>query len=233
MRTTPRGPDSSAAEGIIDDLRRDVEVLWQYHRVGGALAASDVGIGLGSHDPEVATYTAELHLRGLFPRIVFTGANAPTTVERFPRGEAVHYRELALELGVPDAAILVEDAATNTGQNIEFTRDLLAEHAIRARSVTLISRPYQQRRAYATCRMRWPEVDVRCASRPESFDEHVARIGDPDRVISMLVGDTQRVTRYAELGFAITQPVPDEVRHAYERLVAAGYTSRLLADRTE
>jgi hypothetical protein len=55
--------------------------------------------GLGSHDLSVATHAAQLWKQGVFPRIVFTGANAPTTKARFPRGEAVHYREHALELG--------------------------------------------------------------------------------------------------------------------------------------
>jgi hypothetical protein len=50
------------------------------------LRPADVRIGLGGHDLGVATFTAELFHQGMFPRIVFTGANAPTTVERFPRG---------------------------------------------------------------------------------------------------------------------------------------------------
>jgi len=44
----------------------------------------------------------------------------------------------------------------------------------------------------------------------------------------MLVGDTQRIDVYAERGFSIPQRVPDDVRSAYTRLVAAGYTRRLL-----
>nr|WP_248628157.1 ElyC/SanA/YdcF family protein [Nonomuraea coxensis] len=32
--------------------------------------------------------------------------------------EAVHHREHARSLGVPDEAILVEPAATNTGENL-------------------------------------------------------------------------------------------------------------------
>lgn len=44
----------------------------------------------------------------------------------------------------------------------------------------------------------------------------------------MLVGDTQRIEVYAERGFAIPQEMPDEVRVAFGRLVAAGYTSRLV-----
>src|SRR5437588_8477125 len=128
------------------------------------LRTVDMAIGLGSHDLGVATFTAELFHRGLFPKIVFTGANAPTTVARFPRGEAVHYREHAIELGVPDDAILVEPNATNTGENIEFTRALLAERGISVHSVLLVSRPYQQRRAYATCKKLWPDIEIRCAS---------------------------------------------------------------------
>ncbi|MGW0516784.1 YdcF family protein [Crossiella sp. NPDC003009] len=192
------------------------------------IRATDIGIGLGSHDLGVATFTAELYQRGMFPLIVFTGANAPTTIERFPRGEAVHYREHALELGVPDEAILVEPEATNTGANIELTRNLLADKGINVQSITLISRPYQQRRAFATCRKLWPEVEVRCASRPLPMDDYVASIGDADRVINMLVGDTQRVAEYAKRGFAIHQDVPAEVETAYQRLVDAGYTSRLI-----
>ncbi|WP_425549371.1 YdcF family protein [Actinomadura miaoliensis] len=196
--------------------------------MGHGVRRCDVAIGLGSHDLGVATYAAELYHRGMVPLVVFTGANAPTTVGRFPRGEAVHYREHALALGVPDEAILVEPEATNTGQNIALTRRLLDGRGIEVRSALLISRPYQQRRAYATAKKVWPELEVVCASRPLSLDEYVRGIGDADRVINMLVGDTQRVWVYAERGFAIAQDVPAEVLGAYERLVAAGFTSRVV-----
>ncbi|MFF2557077.1 YdcF family protein [Nocardia sp. NPDC058058] len=192
----------------------------------------DLGIGLGSHDPDVPVYTTELYHRGLFPTIVFTGANAPGTVEAFPRGEAVHFRDRALELGVPDSAILVEPEATNTGENIDFTRALIEEHTALGpiRTVLLISRPYQQRRSYAICRKRWPGVEVTCAARPLPLDEYVARIGDANRVINMLVGDTQRLWVYPANGWAIEQPIPTAVRKAFACLVAAGFSARLLPE---
>ncbi|MGK4596569.1 YdcF family protein [Amycolatopsis sp. w19] len=211
-----------------DDLRADVQTLWDYHDMHHELRPADVGIGLGSHDLGVATFTAELFQAGMFPLIVFTGANAPTTIERFPRGEAVHYRKHALELGVPDHAILVEPEARNTGDNITLTRALLESRGTKVESVVLISRPYQQRRAYATCKKLWPEVDVICASRPLPLDEYIESIGDVDRVINMLVGDTQRITAYAERGFAIRQEVPAKVSSAFDRLVWSGYRARLL-----
>ncbi len=213
---------------LASSIRSAVQTLWDYHDLHHTLTPTDVGIGLGSHDLGVATCAAQLYLAGTFPLLVFTGANAPTTIERFPRGEAVHYREHALSLGVPDEAILVEPEARNTGENITLTRNVLKGRGVEPRSVTLISRPYQQRRAYATCRKLWPEVTVQCASLPLALDDYVASIGDPDRVVNMLVGDTQRIEVYADKGFAIEQPMPNEVREAFQQLVDAGYTSRLV-----
>ncbi|WFE34072.1 YdcF family protein [Micromonospora sp. WMMD975] len=219
---------AAPAESIPEEIRADVETLWRYHDMHHELRPCDVGIGLGSHDLGIAVIATRLFHQGLFPWIVFTGANAPTTVERFPRGEAVHYREYAVEQGVPAESILVEPRATNTAENLEFSRALLAERQITVRSVLIMSRPYQQRRAYATCKLMWPEVDVVCASNPLELDGYVRSIGDPRRVVNMLVGDTQRIEVYAERGFAIPQEMPDEVWAAFERLVAAGYTSRLI-----
>ncbi len=101
---------------LASSIRSAVQTLWDYHDLHHTLTPTDVGIGLGSHDLGVATCAAQLYLAGTFPLLVFTGANAPTTIERFPRGEAVHYREHALSLGVPDEAILVEPEARNTGR---------------------------------------------------------------------------------------------------------------------
>jgi uncharacterized SAM-binding protein YcdF (DUF218 family) len=212
---------------IRESLRSDVETLWNYHDMRHELHPCDVGIGLGSHDLGVAVVAVDLFRRGMFPRIVFSGANAPTTIDRFPRGEAVHYREYAVENGVPAEAVLIEPRAANTTENITFAREVLAAHGLWPSSVLLMSRPYQQRRAFATCRKRWPEVEVLCASRPLSLDDYVLSIGDVKRIIDMLVGDTQRIEEYAARGYAIPQEVPDDVRAAYERLVDAGFTSRL------
>ncbi|MEV0681183.1 YdcF family protein [Actinosynnema sp. NPDC050436] len=190
---------------------------------------ADIGIGFGSHDIGVAVRAVELYHARVVPQLLFTGANAPTTVTRFPRGEAVHYREHALAHAVPDGAILVETEAGNTGENVTLSREVLRRHGVEVGSAVLISRPSQERRVYATCRMLWPGLDVVCTSRRPDVDEYVASVGDVDLVISTLVGDTQRITLYAEAGHAIAQHVPDEVHDACGRLVAAGYTSRYIA----
>ena len=206
----------------------DVALLFDFNQMHHQVRPSAVGIGLGSHDPNVPLHAADLYHRGMFPLLVFTGANAPTTTSRFPRGEAVHFREIAIDNGVPAHAILTETHARNTGENVTLTRELLAQHGIEAHSAVVICRPYQQRRAYATFRASWPELHVVCSSRSLSLPNYIATIGDPHFVIDMIVGDTQRVIEYPTAGFSSDQTVPDSVAAAYRRLVSAGFTSRLI-----
>ncbi|MET8130270.1 YdcF family protein [Streptomyces sp. NPDC005231] len=206
----------------------DTRRLWDYHQMGHSARPCSVAIGLGSHDLGVADTAVALYMRGMAPLLVFTGATSPTTQERMPRGEAVHYRERALELGVPSSAVLVEPRARNTGENIRFSRSLLEEAGIDVSSALLISKPYEERRAYATARKSWPEVEIVSASTPMTLDEYVDSIQDARLVIDMLVGALQRLLIYPDQGFMIRQPVPNDVMEAYERLCREGFTSRLL-----
>jgi len=47
-------------------------------------------------------------------------------------------------------------------------------------------------------------------------------------VISIMVGDLQRIRLYPAKGFQIHQDIPDEVWQAFEALVAAGYDRHLV-----
>ncbi|MFI0114983.1 YdcF family protein [Streptomyces globisporus] len=206
----------------------DAQLLWDYHQMHHEPRPCSVAIGLGSHDLGVADTTVDLYKRGMMPLIVFTGATSPTTRERMPRGEAVHYRERALELGVPSSAVLVEPQARNTGQNISFSKAVLEDAGAKVSSVLLVSKPYEERRAYATACKLWPGVDLVSASTAMTIDDYVAAIGSPQLVVDMLVGALQRLLVYPELGFTVGQEIPDSVEVAYWRLRQAGFTSRLL-----
>jgi uncharacterized SAM-binding protein YcdF (DUF218 family) len=211
----------------------DAQRLWGFQQMHHEPRRCSVGIGLGSHDLGVADTTVDLYRRGMMPLIVFTGATSRTTRDRMPRGEAEHYRERALELGVPEAAVLVEPNARNTGENIRFSRSLLEERGLDVSSVLLVSKPYEERRAYATARKLWPEVEVVCASTSMTLNEYVDTIRDGHLVIDMLVGAHQRLLVYPHQGFTIRQEVPEAVSAAYERLCGAGFTSRLVNDQAE
>lgn len=206
----------------------DAGLVWDFHQIGHAVESCAAAIALGCNDIGVATYTAELYHGGFFPTVVFTGATSRDTSAVFPRGEAVHFRERALERGVPDNAILIESEATNTGANIALSRNILASTGLVPKTVLLICMPYMQRRAYATCRRLWPEVTPVCTSAKATLEDYVKTMGDDLQVVDMMIGDLQRVMEYPARGFAIEQSVPPVVVEAFHRLVSAGFVSRLL-----
>jgi uncharacterized SAM-binding protein YcdF (DUF218 family) len=218
------GRRSTVADGEL----ADAEIIWDYHRMHHEPRPCAAAIGLGSNDIRVAAFAARLYHAGLFPVLVFTGANSPTTAGRFPRGEAVHFAEHAIGLGVPASAIIIEPEATNTGQNICYSRRVLRRAGIHAGPVLLVSKPYMERRAFATARKAWPEAEVVCASEPIGFTGYLRAFGDDQLVIDLIVGDLQRIIEYPARGYAIAQDVPAPVLAAYRRLAQAGFDSRLL-----
>jgi len=204
----------------------DARRLWDFQQMGHEPRPCSVAIGLGSHDLGVADTTVDLYRRGMMPLIVFTGATSRTTRERMPRGEAEHYRERAIELGVPADAVLVEPRARNTGENILFSRALIEDRSLPVSSVLLVSKPYEERRAYATARKLWPDVEWVSASTSMTLSEYVDSIQDARLVFDMLVGAQERLMVYPRQGFMIEQAIPDDVAAAFERLHSDGFTGR-------
>jgi uncharacterized SAM-binding protein YcdF (DUF218 family) len=211
----------------VDD---DARTLWEYHHVQHTIEPAEVIVVLGSHDTRVAERGAELHLEGFAPLIVFSGNAGTVTRGMWDRPEAEVFAEVARERGVPPDHILIEPRATNTGENVVFTRQLLAERGPLPRTVLAVQKPYMERRTLATFAAQWPELDVRVTSPQIDFDDYPTAQVTREDVIHIMVGDFQRLLVYAERGWQTPQEVPNEVRAAFERLVAAGYTRHLIDD---
>ena len=60
------------------------------------------------------------------------------------------------------------------------------------------------------------------------FDHYPNQAIRREDVIHIMVGDLQRLMLYADRGWSVAQEIPPDVMEAYERLVAAGYTRRLI-----
>lgn len=144
------------------------------------------------------------------------------------RPEADLFAEQAAHLVVPREKIWIENWSTNSGENVAFTRTLLTEAGLEIREVILVQKPYMERRAYATFRKVWPEPAVIVTSPQAPFKEYKSAAVSREEMISIIVGDTQRIKLYPEKGFQIRQEIPHEVWQAYEELVRRGYSERLV-----
>jgi len=209
----------------VDDCAR---IVWDYHHVHHALRKADCTIVLGSHDTRVAEHGAEVFLAGWAPLLVFSGHLGALTRGAWDRPEAEVFADVAAAMGVPRERILIESRSTNTGENVDFVRRLLSEKGIETRTAIAVQKPYMERRTLATFRQRWPELEVVVTSPPIDFDAYPTAQIRRDDVIHIMVGDLQRLLVYGQKGWSAPQEVPPEVMEAYERLVAAGYTRRML-----
>jgi len=208
-------------------VERWARIVWDYHRLGHALQPADVIVALGSHDTRVAERAAEVFREGWAPLVVMSGRTGALT-SGWTRSEAEVFAEVAEALGVPRRRMLLESRSTNTGENVAFTRARLAERGIEPARLIAVHKPYMERRTLATFQARWPGLEVFVTSPRLDFEEYVAGRMSRDDVIHVMVGDLQRLWLYAEKGWSAPQAIPAEVREAYDGLVAAGYTRRLV-----
>ena len=215
-----------------DRTHTHAEKIWHYHQMKHPLEKADAILVLCSHDKRVAETGAQLFLQGWAPLLIFAGGLGSVTRGMWTEPEADQFAEIAIGLGVPSDRILIENRSTNTGENILFTKQLLAEHGIDPHRFILVQKPYMERRSFATFRKVWPEKAVLVTSPRVSFDEYLDGYSNEelskDDVISIMVGDLQRIKLYPDRGFQVHQDVPHDVWSAYEELVRAGYNQRLV-----
>jgi len=173
-----------------------------------------------------------LWLDGWAPLLIFSGGLGAITRHLWSEPEADQFARIATALGVPADRILIENTSTNTGENVQFTRRLLATRGLDPASFIVVQKPYMERRSYATFRKLWPEKPLVVTSPQVSFADYLAKYANSalsrDDVISIMVGDLQRLRVYAERGFQIAQEIPDDVWAAFEELVRLGYNRHLV-----
>jgi len=209
----------------IDEL---AQIIWDYHHLNHKLEQSDLILALGSNDLRVAEHAADLYLQGWSDRLMFSGNVGALTRGKFAKPEAETFADIALGKGVPRSAILIEPESTNTGENIAFSRRILAKRELEPGKIIVVQKPYMERRAYATFVKNWPGKQVIVSSPPISFDDYFTEALPKDLVINIMVGDLQRIREYPAKGFQIEQEIPAEVWRAYEQLIALGYDKHLI-----
>ncbi|MDK2980743.1 MAG: hypothetical protein PWQ55_1090 [Chloroflexota bacterium] len=203
-------------------------VLWRYMKMDQPAMNCDCIIAMGSHDLRVAEHAAQLMLEGRAPLLVCSGGLGRLTRKLWREPEARKFARIARQMGVPSSYILIEDQSTNTGQNIQFSRDLLRSKGYSIRSALLVHKPYMERRSLATALKVWSEISYCVSSPPGTLEDYPNRDISMENLIQVMVGDFQRILVYPRLGFQVPQDVPAPVMAAYDELVEMGYTRDLV-----
>ncbi len=214
------------------EFMEPLQILWDYLSLRQKVEKADVIVGFGCYDDNVARRAAELYFQGFAPKILFTGGLGRNTTGLFTQSEAANFAKVAIDLGVPEEDILLEDKSTNTKENIEFTRALLEERGIPHDRILGVHKPYMERRINAAMGVYWSEQTFSVTSFRQTLEEALEEAQRQGMAktdtISTIVGDFQRIERYAQKGYQLPQFIPEEAWEAYRKLVAMGYDKQLV-----
>jgi hypothetical protein len=117
----------------------------------------------------------------------------------------------------------------STSENFSFSAELLRDLGLTPESFLAVTKPYAERRTFATARRRWPEKNFAVTSQEIGFDKYLAGDIPADRVLSHLAGEALRLEAYAASGLIDPgEPVPEHVLDAARALGAAGFVGRAI-----
>ena len=209
----------------------NVQILWDFMHMDQPLEKADVIVGFGCYDEDIPKRCAELFHKGFAPFVCFSGGLGRNTDKLWSKSEAERFAAIAMAEGVPENRIILENKSTNSAENLLFTPKVLEEMGIKAEKIIAVHKPYMEKRFWAAMQVYWPQVQAVYTSPQVSVEEHIAhaeKIGMTRKgVIETIVGDVQRMELYAQKGYQAPVVIPDEVRAAFDALVAEGYTGQL------
>lgn len=213
------------------DFLEPLQILWDYLGMHQTPAKADCIVGFGNFNTNIARRAAELYHQGYAPKILFTGGLGRNTSRLFTQPEAVRFAKVAMECGVPEEDIILEDKSTNTKENIDFMREIFEKQGIPHDHVLGVHQPFMERRIVAALGVYWPELNFTVTSPQVTIPEYLAAAKEQGMTenasISVIVGDFQRMDLYAKLGYQVPQEIPEEAWTAYYKLVAMGFDKQL------
>ena len=213
------------------DFLQPLQVLWDYLGMHQQPVKADCIVGFGNFNTNIARRAAELYLQGYAPKVLFTGGLGRNTEGMLPEPEAVRFGRVAMECGVPEEDLILEDRSANTKENIEFTREKLRQLGLPHEHILGVHQPFMERRITAAMGVYWPELKFSVTSPQVTIPEYLEAAKKQgvteEASISVIVGDFQRMDLYAKLGYQLPQHIPEEAWQAFHKLVALGYDKQL------
>jgi len=223
---------------------KNAQLIWDYGVLNHQILESDVIVGLGSSDLLPAEKAASLFFESWAQVLLFSGGSEGKNMnksieENLGKTSSDIMGDVAISMGVPKRKILYERKSQNTGENIDFTKNLLEQNDISPKRVIFVHMPYAERRGLATINKRWSELEsvIMASPRVKFTDYHIRGFQgqmSQAELISDIMGDFQSTFIYAREGIEYMVPQKESpkesVKEAYLELVESGYTHQLAKD---
>lgn len=210
------------------DTNEAIAILRDYMHLWHELRHCDAILVMWSSDIGVAQRATELFHAWYARGIVCTWWLGKVTSDTFKMSESELFAEYMIDHGVPKDALILEMQSTNSGDNIKFWMHLLQQSWYEINTIIIVTKPYMERRAYATAKALFPNTEFLIASQTVSFETYHVPWVSQDQIINLLVGDFQRIVEYPKKWFQIEQAYSDREINAFDCLLKAGFSKYLL-----
>lgn len=162
--------------------------------------ASDLGFLFGTRHgvPEFCAVAHGLWQEGMFSRLLVSGG----CTRGVPQSEAEVIAGRLVRLGMPESALILETAASNTGENVRFGRERVAQAMDLAaiHSVVVIGKICSTRRYLMTLQRHWPGLSM-TVGPVNYFGTPAERWHEHEEFRARVLGEFAKIPRYLAEGF--------------------------------
>jgi uncharacterized SAM-binding protein YcdF (DUF218 family) len=134
-------------------MSKPFDCITEFIFVETEVSPADVILVPGANHPPLMEKAASLYKQGMAPYILPSGGYKP----HVGTTEWEYLRNIGIENGVPEEAILIEDKAQNTLENAHFSLDVLYRNGIYPNKVIMVCKAAHSRRALLCYQSEFPE----------------------------------------------------------------------------
>ncbi len=158
----------------------------------------------------------DLYKTGYAKTILITGAMGADLPGDATTTEAEQISKYLIEHGVPKEVIIKESRATNTLENVCLGMAALKWVGINPRSLILVAKPMHIRRCAATFKKQYPQIELTCCPPMGTIHDAIDR--PKKEFAERMIGEVERLKKYAEKGDIARVDIPKEVFSAIARI---------------
>jgi uncharacterized SAM-binding protein YcdF (DUF218 family) len=142
-----------------------------------------------------------LYRQGYFTNVIISGG----VTSQSHHSEVSILSQALLCHGIPEHRMLIEDKATNTGQNVTFTREKVKDLGVE--DLLLIGKISSKRRYIMTVRKQWPEIGRICCHGVNYFSCPVDQWWKDREFRTRVMSECRKIPSYVEKGFISDAPI--------------------------
>jgi len=200
------------------DSSKQAYKLFNYLYLQNKPRKSDLIIGFGHFDLKIPRKCADLYLQGYGSKILFTGGIGAGTAD-LQKPEARAFFEV-LKQGYPDIPeedILIEDRSTNTGENIEFSANIVKQNSDlnfddENFSAILVANAVRQKRVDLTWQKHYPKSIVYNCPPQTTMEEEYELFQSKNRDLTELIlSEIDKIKHYPAKGYIKEEKIPQEI----------------------